>query len=387
MSDTLHAFLAPSGAGCTVHCAAAPLLQQQCPEDAESDAAREGVAGHWVMAEMIRTGGLPPAHFLGNTAPNGIVINAEMYEAAELVFDDVTDTLGPQSAPPHVEETLPCPMLHDGGLNWGTPDVWGHFTDGPIQFIHVWDFKFGHGIIEVFENWQLINYGACILNALHLLDYNDRDIYFDFRVIQPRAYHRDGPVRSWIVKASDLRGQFNLLRSMYDAATRPDPAASPGPWCMTNYCSAAGRGCNALSLASSHVIERAYRAFKHDMKAADLGLALHNAERAKKMLDAQVEGMRGQALAMISRGDNVPYYRVETGLGREVIPDEKVVEFIVTGQALGIDVSKPPKAITPKQARKLGMPEDVVAVYAKQQTGEKKLTADDGTAARKVFGS
>lgn len=378
-----HAFLAPSAAGCTVHCAAAPLLQSKCPEDTDSDAAREGVAVHWVMAQLFATGGVPPA--LGTVAPNGVVLDAEMQEAAELVFDDVMETVGPWSAVPHVEETLPCPSMHEGGHNWGTPDVWAAYADGPMWFIPVWDFKFGHGIVEVFENWQLINYAAAIISKLHLEDHNDADIYFDFRIIQPRAYHMDGTVRQWIVKASDLRGHFNTLRNQYAAATQAEPPATPGPWCKENYCTAAGRGCHALSVAASHVIERTYRAQKYDMKPAELGLALHTAERAKKMLDAQVEGMRTQAFAMIARGDSVPYYNVGYGLGREVIPDEKVAEFIICGEALGIDVKKPPKTITPKQARVRGMPDDVVKAYAKQQNGEKKLIADDGNTARRVF--
>lgn len=379
-----HAFLAPSGAGCTVHCAAAPFLQAKCPEDKDSDAAREGVAAHWVIAQLFDSAAVA-AMVPGIIAPNGIVIDAEMIEAAELVYDDITEALGPHSAIPHVEETLQCPMLNADGKNWGTPDVWSAYADGPIWFIPVWDFKYGHGIIEVFENWQLINYGAAILTAMHLEEYNDRDIYFDFRIVQPRAYHMDGPIRRWLVKASDLRAQINLLRAQYTAALQPDPPAKPGPWCKENYCTAAGRGCNALAIASSHVIERVYRAQKYDMKAEELGLALHNAERAKKMLDAQVDGLRGQAFAMINRGDSVPYYSIGRGLGREVVPPEKVAEFIIVGEALGIDVKKPPTAITPKQARVMGMPADVVALYSKQNTGEKKLIADDGITARKVF--
>lgn len=385
MNAPAHFFLAPSSAGCTVHCAAAPMLQAKYPEDKEHPTTKEGIAMHWAAAETLRAvnANIQP----GTLAPNGVTLDAELLDAVEVYTDDVyTVLLANPGAELHVEEMIHNDVLHPTA-NGGTPDTWMvHFPPNNTRVITVWDFKGGHGIVEVFENWQCINYAALILARLDAEILDDRNTVFDFRIIQPRAYHMDGAVRSWRVAAEDLRGHFNRLRSAYAYATQPNPPATPGAHCKDNYCTAAGRGCDALAREAWFVVDIAYTSHAHDMAPRDLGLTLRTMERAKKMLDAQVEGMRGQALAMITRGDDVPYYAVKSGLGREVIREEKVGEFIIVGEAMGIDVAKPRASITPKQARTKGIPDEVVALYAQQLTGERKLVPEETLHARRVFG-
>lgn len=378
-----HFFLAPSGAGCTVRCAAAPMLQAKYPEDKEHPVTKEGIAMHWAAASELRDGKAPGP---GTVAPNGVILDAEMLEAVDVYTDDVYAVLVVNpGAVLHVEELVHNDALHPTA-NGGTPDAWAVCEINGRRSIPVWDFKGGHGIVEVYENWQVINYAALILRALNLNGHDELTTYFDFRIVQPRAYHMDGPVRSWVVNAADLRTHWNRLTAAYQNATAPHPTATPGPHCKENYCTAAGRGCNALNKAAWGVVDVAYTSHAHDMTPADLGLALHRLERAKKMLDAQVDGMKTQALAMITRGDTVPYYGVKSGLGRERVQEGKVDEFIIVGEAMGIDVSKPRAAITPKQARAKGMPDEVVSMYAEQLTGEKKLVPEDALHARRVFG-
>lgn len=384
MTTTQHAFLAPSAAGCTVHCAAAPKMQALYPEDAEHPVTREGIACHWAGAEQLLRG-LPVP--MGTAAPNGVILDRELVEAVSVYVDDVQEVIARHTAAAsraiHIEETTYNDALHPDA-NGGTPDVWGVFALADRLYVPLWDAKFGHGLVEVFENWQLINYAALILKALGNVD--DRTVWFDFRIIQPRAYHMDGPVRTWYVRASDLRGHFNRLTAQYAEATEPDPVATPGPHCKTSYCTAAGRGCDALARASWVAVDVAYNSLAHNMPPAALGLTLHTMERALKMLTAQVDGMKVQALAMETRGERVPHWTVTQGLGRVIVPDEKIEEFIIVGDALGVDVRKPPACITPKQAESRGLPPDVVKMYSFQRTGERKLVPDDGAQARKVFG-
>jgi Protein of unknown function (DUF2800) len=378
-----HFFLAPSAAGCTVHCPAAPMLQARYPEDEEHPVTKEGIAMHWLASQILARG--PGAIPVGTVAPNGVTLDRELVDATTLYTDDVREA---QAKYPHgvvsVEATLHNAALHPTA-NGGTPDSWILVPqeDGRILVI-LWDFKGGHGLVEVFENWQLINYAALILTELFEAD--DQRVTFEFRIIQPRAHHPDGPIRTWRVNASHLRGQFNRLTAAYEAATQPEPEAKPGAHCKTAYCTAAGRGCAALAAEAWRVVDVAYAPQPHDLTPANLGLSLRIMERAKKMLDAHVEGMRTQALAMLTRGDAVPYYKVTQGLGREVIRDDKVQEFIICGEALGVSVAKPAACVTPKQARSAGMPAEVVALYSEQRKGENKLTPDDGIEARKVFG-
>jgi hypothetical protein len=49
---------------------------ERFPERADSDAAREGTASHWVASEVLVGRGAEP--FTGRTAPNGVIITEEM---------------------------------------------------------------------------------------------------------------------------------------------------------------------------------------------------------------------------------------------------------------------------------------------------------------------
>lgn len=375
-----HAFLAPSGAGCTVHCPAAPAMQQRYPED-ETDASREGVAAHWAAAEII-AGRLVD---VGVIAPNGVILTDEIIEGAEMYADDVL-SVAPIGA--IVERPIYCPDLH--AQNWGTPDTrFYDFHHAPLTqsrvTVYLWDFKFGHGIVEVFENWQLLDYASGCLSELAAAGYtDDQKIVFEFRIVQPRAYHMDGPIRKWRVLASDLRGYFNRLRGAFEAATKPQPEARPGAWCKTSYCSAA-RGCTALQKAAGYVADFAGAAQPHDLPPAALGVELRITEDALSMLTARVDGLREQALAMLQRGDSVPYYVVEFGKGRERWA-KPAAEVVALGQMLGVNLAKTPEAITPVQARKAGIPAEVVAAFAETPRGSQKLVRDTGANARKIFG-
>lgn len=384
--STGHFFLAPSAAGCTIHCPAAPMLQARHLEDEEHPVTKEGIAMHWCGAQILARG--PGAVPLGTVSPNGVTLDRELIDATTVYTDDVREV---QARFPHgalsIETTIHNAALHPTA-NGGTPDAWLVAAAGGRTEIVLWDFKGGHGLVEVFENWQLINYAALILTELLFTEAgaNDEAITFEFRIVQPRAHHPDGPIRTWRVNAAALRGHFNKLQGAYEKATLPAPPAIPGDHCKTAYCTAAGRGCAALAAEAWRVVDIAYASQPHDLTPANLGLSLRVMERAKKMMDAHVEGMRTQALAMLTRGDQVPYYKITQGTGREVVKDDKVEEFIIVGEALGVNVKKPAACITPKQARAAGIPEDVVAVYSEHRKGENKLTADDQVEARKVFG-
>src|SRR5205085_9695018 len=101
----------------------------------------------------------------------------------------------------HVEGLIEISILHD--LNWGTPDAWVYSPRSLT--LDVFDFKFGHGFVSEFENWQLIGYAAGFLESLGIDGHADQALRVNLHVVQPRAYHRAGPVRTWSVLASDLR--------------------------------------------------------------------------------------------------------------------------------------------------------------------------------------
>jgi hypothetical protein len=366
-----HAILAPSSAAIRVACSGSRAMEAANPETEESLASREGTAAHWAAAELL-FGRLVD---VGLIAPNGVMLTDEMIEAAELYANDVLAETAENLV---IERPVSCASIH--AESWGTPDAWAAFNGG--RRLVIWDFKFGHRYVEVFENWQLIEYAAGILD-LHLgamPGIDDQYISVEFRIIQPRCFVGGAPIRSWQVKASDLRGYFNILRDREAAAMLPDAPCTVNRHCID----CRGRAlCRAAQSAGYDGMAIAASSVPFDLPAPALGAELRLIDRAIMHLEARRTGLAEQALTLIKRGGSVPFFKAEAGQGRQQWsrPD---TEIIALGDMMGVMLSRP-KLITPKQAEKAGLDASLVKAYSESPRGEVKLIPDDGSTARKVF--
>ncbi|HWI05617.1 MAG TPA: DUF2800 domain-containing protein [Acidimicrobiales bacterium] len=368
-----HAILAPSSAARWVACAGSVLLAALYPETEESPEAAEGTATHWAAQELLAGRAID----VGLVAPNGVVLSDEMAEGAEMYVDHIDDTLkrfGLDRSALRVEQRVSISAIHSE--NWGTPDAW--FYDHATRTLVIFDFKFGHRFIEVFENWQLIDYAAGIVDGLGL---DDQATRVEFWIVQPRSYHRDGPVRSWSTVASDLRALWNKLRNAAEAAMRPGAACTPNPEC--EYCP--GRhACEAAQNAAYRAADLARSSVPLELDAGAISLELRILQRAEQAIKARRTGLEEQALNRLKRGEAIPGLATESTTGREAW-SKPVPEVVALGQLFSIDLVKP-ATITPAQARKAGLPAGIVAAYAERPARGLALVYDDGTQARKVFG-
>jgi hypothetical protein len=368
-----HSIVAPSKLAIALACEGALQLMHLYPEDGDSQAAAEGTASHWGGSEMLEGRAVD----VGLVAPNNVTLDVDMVEGADLYVSTVREfvPVGGQ-----VEQRVNISFLHP--LMWGTPDFW-HYD--PVQrTLYVFDYKYGHRHVEVFENWQLIAYAAGILDGL---DVDDRETTVHFCIVQPRDFHRDGPVRTWRVRASDLRPYYNTIRNGVDAAVRADGTFHPEAQCRVNPgcrdCTGR-RACTTLQRASLADIDLAGAPVPFDLSPAAVGAELRLIQRAIEQLEARASGLEEQAKSSMLAGVDVPWFRLERTQGREKW-FKPVAEVLALGKMLGYNLAKPTEAITPTQARKLGMPAELTAAYAGRAGGEMVLVPDDGTKARKVF--
>lgn len=371
-----HALLAPSSAGRWVACAGSVTLAALYPEE-ETQEAREGTAAHWGAFELLYWRQID----VGLVAPNGVTLTEEMVEAAELYVSHIDDTLtryGLARDSLHVEERVTIPDVHP--LNWGTPDCWFY---APAQgVLVVFDFKFGHRFIEVFENWQLIDYTSGILSRLGVDGIADQSLRVELYITQPRSYHKDGAIRLWTITAAGLRGHFNKLRNAAEASQMPGAMCTPNPEC--EFCP--GRhACEALQRSGYKAAEMAGQSIPVELPPSALGLELRTLQRARGLLDARITGLEEQTLSSIRRGVLVPGYAAEQTEGRETW-NKPAAEVVALGDLFGVKVAKP-AVLTPAQARKAGLPAEVVASYCDRPQRGIKLVVDDGTQARKIFGA
>lgn len=368
MSD--HAFLPPSGAKIWVKCAAAPSMWRRYPAP-ESIDTREGTAAHWAWEELLAGRNVD----VGLVAPNGVVLTDEMVEGADMYADHVrAETKGLQL---FVEHTIRMDGIHVN--NWGTPDTFAY--DEANKTIHLFDYKFGHDYVDEFENWQLINYSHGILAVLGIDGFEDQRTTINMTIIQPRCYHRDGPIRRVVVRAVELRGWFNVLRAAAEAASGTQPRAIVNPNCK--HCS--GRhACETLQRAGYDAANISRISLPLDLPPAALGLELKMLKKAKASLDARISGLEESVFSAITRGESIPGWGAEAGDGRQKWT-KPFGQVKILGEMIGVDLVKP-ALITPKQAIKAGAPVEVINEISQSLPGALRLVEDNLTLARKVFG-
>jgi hypothetical protein len=373
---TQHSVLPPSSSARRIQCPASTLLEARYPGDGQSPEAIEGEAAHWAASEML-SGRLVD---VGQIAPNGHVLTQEMVEGADLYYDDVVATLKPHGLAPHqgeIEKPVAIPRVHP--QSFGTPDFYAWTSFGRLL---VYDYKFGHRTVEVYENAQLIEYVAGIIDPLLKQGYDDRNIVVTTKVVQPRSFHRDGPIRSWTFKAGDIRAHINLAENAAHEALGPEPKQRVGPECRD---CRARHACVTLQRAAYRELDEAGREQPLDLPPAALAVELGMLRRGIERLEARASGLEEQALAMLKRGESIPGWRVEHGAGRQrwVKP---AAEVLAVGQMLGLDLAKPAEPITPKQAVAAGLLPEMLASLAETPKGAAALVRDDGSKARAVFG-
>lgn len=379
MSTADHAFLPPSGANSWVVCALWPTMNQRFPELEEGVEAAEGTAAHFVFEEQLYQ--RPVA--LGQAAPNGVPVSLEMLEGADLYVEEVGRAYASLASVSHyqVEQRVAIPAVHPN--NWGTPDTWifGHNpTTGRARLI-VLDYKFGHGFVEVFQNWQLVDYASGLLDQLGVDGLADQFIDVEFVVVQPRSYHRDGPVRRWTTRASELRPLVNKLAGMAEAAHMPNPVARPDPEAC-KHCP--GRhACEPLQRATFHAMDVAGMSTPLDMSVEAMGLELRMLERARKLMDARASGLAEQLEHALASGQSSPHYHLAPGESK-LVWIKPAEEVLALGQVLGVDLAKPRVPITPTQAKRL-MDPALLALYSERTRAALELQPVDTTQTRKIF--
>jgi len=379
MMSGAHAFLPPSAAGRWGVCALSAKLEAAYPETEESPSSLEGSAAHWVVECTLSQPSTPVP--IGTQAPNGVAVTEEMLEGAALAMQTIVETLGPKWREMLViERKIQIPRIHPSKC-WGTPDyyAWAVLPDGR-RVLFLFDYKFGYGLVEVRKNMQLVAYTSGLFSEVPELD--DQNTVVVMAIIQPRAYHRHGPVRWWKVKGSDLRAQVNILHMQATLADSDDPPAKVEPDAC-EHC----RGrihCEANQRAGYAAAAKGQQSAPIDMTPHALGLELRALKRAQKLLDARVSGLEAEVSATIKRGKLVPFWTMQSAPGR-LTWNKSVPEVLALGSIYGIDVARPPEPLTPKQAIDAGLPESLVSMYASRPTGAAKLTYDDGSQARLTF--
>lgn len=230
-----HSNIGPSSAERWIACPASVALSEQCPKGKTSIYAAEGTVAHGIAEPLLR-GDIDEAELwtrLGETVEcDGyeIEITEEMIEGAifykQIVDEDEAELVGdyrPSEIHREIEVRVYLRSVSDD--LWGTADCLLYRKGHRLI---VYDYKFGKGkAVTVEGNPQAALYA---LGALEKLGCPFDEVRLV--IVQPRAPHTDGRVRSWIAPATWLK-QFRADAHAAVIETKnPKAKLSAGAWCF-----------------------------------------------------------------------------------------------------------------------------------------------------------
>lgn len=251
---TAHASLSASSAYRWINCPGSPREIVALPaelQQTDSVYAREGSAAH-ALAEMAQTAATDWLRSLPGTGTfvslDGSItrgkaderyfeVTQEMADAVQVYLDLIQNETARLAFPDVMVEKRVYPIPFRPDL-YGTADCILLELYGELVVI---DFKYGKGIaVEVNDNPQLLYYA---LGALNMVGDDSAVSLVTLTVVQPRADHPAGPVRSKSYPVEQLRDFERQLRLAVAATERPDAPLIPGKHCR--FCPAAA-SCPAL---------------------------------------------------------------------------------------------------------------------------------------------
>jgi hypothetical protein len=359
-----HAEYAPSSMYLTVACPGWRKQASKMPPEAETEESREGDAGHWV-ALFARTSPAELSSLVDVPAPNGVTIDDDMVDGASIWVDAL------EHYPARLEQPVQVSVVHATKC-WGTPDAWQWAAE--TNTLRVADYKYGHGYVDEFENWQLMTYAAGIIVS-HVLPEN---INVQMTIVQPRFYNGD-PVRSWTIGAAELWPYVERMKAAVAEAESDNPRVISGNHCT--HCPARAT-CKTFQKTVANAVEFTGTADPMVSLPEDVGNELALVQRFMKRLKARETGLAAMAESMLKSGKRVPGFKLEQSVGRLAwTATLEEVEFIA--KLKGQSALKPPALITPTQAKDRKIIDvRVMPEYAERPLGAMKLIPAPTTAKR-----
>lgn len=335
----------------------------------------EGRAAHEVAQKLFKNE--PFSDLVGSLSKDGIVITDELFDAAREYFNEVwgyCNTHG-RTHDLHVEEVCPVPGYGD----WHCiPDAWVTADIDGKKVLRVYDAKFGHRIVDPFENWQLLIEAFSICEQIQ----TPPDI-IELVIVQPRGFTSDGTVRKWALTYDELCAYWQQVNEAMNRVLDTAPPCTPGPHCLD--CSARAH-CDTLKQQSYAGIDYVTSLKTHNLSGHALGVELRLLQRAQEMIKMRLSGLEEQALHEIKQGQHVTFYSAKTTYGRKRWKkDVPVDQVIFMAELQGVDVRKPQELDTPAQCIKKGIDPSVVEQYAETPVTGVKLEQVDERAIKNVF--
>jgi hypothetical protein len=352
--EKIHATLGASSSSRWMNCPGSVRLSESAPPRGTSIHAEMGTAAHalaeTVLARMQKLAArVEPQLFLGLNVGGKeatFEVTEEMADAVQ-VFTDYCTTLALASSEFWIERRFNLSALKPVLPLYGTADFVAYNDDGTL---HVVDFKYGQGVVvDVEMNTQLLYYGlgaALSLEGRHI----ERVV---LTIVQPRAPHSDGPIRTMTVSFAELLGFAGDLLAAAKAVIAPDAPLHAGSWCR--WCAASGM-CPEQRDHAQLVAQTEFSSLPANTLPAPALLEpeqLADILKSLHVLEDWASAVRATAQAKLERGEQVPGWKLVQKRATRKWGDEADVIAWLTSKGFTPEEYATVKVKSPAQVEKL----------------------------------
>lgn len=333
--------LSPSSAGTWVHCPGSIKMKQMYPDTRPKDAANDGTESHNIAAEFFSNGMLTPGE------------PSEMRDMAIEYFNEYCGEYL-ESGKFGIESWLTMKVINP--IMKGIADLWYIRPDGTVVIV---DYKYGKGVVEAYENFQLASYACSDMFA----GYDN----FELHIFQPRTSE---PKKIWRVDKETVSKYGIMMKFAADRALEPEPMVKAGSHC--HYCPAMLH-CKSNKETINAIINRAV---PYDLPIEVMGREYEILKEQMEVLKYRFTSLEQEMISRLMGGDAIPGYALERTNGR-VTWTCSDSEAISVAALYGVDIAKTaePVAITPLQAIKSGVPKEIIDQFSSRSEGKLQLTS------------
>jgi hypothetical protein len=363
-----------SGLSRPMNCAGS-LFFNDLPPEATNEAAEEGTAcGELLQFLLTKPNMQSPTH-----ASNGVPFDDDMRFYAVKVRDEI---MSQSEYPLTSEKNCPVTVLCETHIDWQTRSgIWirGRYDAAYVSegVLCIDDLKYGYGLVEVKENWQLLGYAIGEIIR--------RGIAFDrirLRIIQPRAQHEDGTHRSWFLTYSELLAYKEQIEQRMQAIADGLKDLQSGPQCK--YCPAAAV-CPAFNKAFHRGVDLAHTFLQDNISDDELSYQLKLAYRVNEIFKTRLSSIEALALNRIRAGKIINGFGLDQRLANRTWKPNVTPE--VVKMMTGVDLYKK-ELLSPAQAEKIGLNEEFLKTVTERKfLGAKLKPMDTSKVGDKIFGN
>ncbi len=340
------------------------LSFKDLPKSPTNPAAEEGTAaGELLERKLLKKE-------IGQQAKNGVYYNNDMHFYLDPLVEEINSNRQSE-------------VLCEQPIDWRTRSgIWirgkydiSFVRDGKL-FID--DLKYGWGIVEVRDNWQLIGYA--------IGEVIRRGVAFEkivLRIHQPRPHHEDGSTRDWTLSYNELLALKEKIEVRMEAIVAGDDTLNTGKQCK--YCPASGEACPAFNRLFYRSLEISTEFTQDSIDEAELARQLDHASNAAEAIKIKMDSLNELAVSRIKSGKIIPGYISENRYGdRSWKPGitPQAIELL-TGKSILEQVM-----LSPAKAEKLGIKKEFVnALVDRRFIGQKLTKKDHSKLGDRIFGA